>query len=354
MDRAGEETFIMNVFRTIDRSQFMFDFLVTEDREGEYDREINELGGIVRHIQMIKHGGSLKRFKNFILLYRYLRPLHKNYTTFHIHTQHAMDAMLDAMAAKLAGFRTVVVHSHSTSTLHHVRAHHICRPFLNYLPIVRLACGKKAGQWLYGENGKFEIINNGIVTDKFLFNPEVRTEIRQKEGWGKETIIGHVGNFTHPKNHSFLLDIFAHFLVYQPDSLLVMAGKGELMDPIKAKADYLCICDHVIFLGSRSDVNRLYSAFDALLFPSLFEGLPVTLVEAQAADLPCLISDSITTETDINPNLKRMSLNKSANEWAMELDRLLSEKGRIDRSEKIIESGYDIEITSKRLSEIYQ
>ena len=353
MDRAGEETFIMNVFRTIDRSEYMFDFLVCQNREGDYDQEIKSLGGRIRHFKLITQGSSIKRVKNCILLWKELRPLNKQYTTFHIHTQHAMDAMLDAMAAKFAGFRTVIVHSHSTSTLHHVKAHYICRPLLNYLPIIRLACSDKAGRWLFGEKGKFEVINNGIVTSNFLFNEAERDKIRKKEEWNGRTVIGHVGSFLYPKNHSFLLDIFKAYLQYDANALLVMAGKGALMDEIKDKVERLGLADHVRFLGSRGDVNRLYSAFDALLFPSHYEGLPVTLVEAQAADLPCLISDVITKETDINPKLRRMSLDKNADEWAKVLITMVGNRRRENMQEWIITAGYDIETTTKRLSQIY-
>jgi len=354
MDRAGEETFIMNVFRTIDKFRVMFDFLVTQNREGDYDKEINNLGGRIRYLQLITSGGPLKRIKNFFVLKKALNPIGKEYTTFHIHTQHAMDAILDAMAAKFAGFRTVIVHSHSTSTLHHIKAHYICRPLLNYLPIIRLACSDKAGRWLFGEKGKFEIINNGIVTENFLFNQQVRERIRKEEGWGDKIVVGHVGSFTYPKNHTFLLEVFREFLKICPDALLVMAGKGQLMDDMKKKAKEIKVFSSTRFLGSRGDVNELYSAFDVLLFPSHYEGLPVTLVEAQAADLPCLISDVITKETDINPNLKRMSLNESAEKWSEQINTLLRQRKRKNTKESIAKSGFDIERTSKRLLEIYQ
>ena len=343
----------MNVFRTIDRSKVIFDFLVTQDREGDYDKEINTLGGKVRHLQLVTSGGPFKRLKNYFVLKECLKPLHEEYTTFHIHTQHAMDAMLDAMAAKRAGFRSVIVHSHSTSTLHHVKAHYICRPILNYLPIVRLACSDKAGKWLFGERGKYEIINNGIVVENFLYSPVAREKIRKEEGWKSKIVIGHVGSFNYPKNHPFLLDIFNCFLKKHPDAILAMAGKGDMMDQMKEKAIKLGICESVRFLGSRGDVNELYSAFDALLFPSHYEGLPVTLVEAQASDLPCLISDVITTETDINPNLCRMNLQNSPDEWSKKLDEMISKKERKDRSAEIGRRGFDIRLAAERLTEIY-
>ncbi len=353
MDRAGEETFIMNVFRTVDRSRLIFDFLVTQNREGDYDKEIIELGGKVRCLRLIMVGGPLKRLKNYFVLKNYLKPIHKEYTTFHIHTQHAMDAMLDAMAAKKAGFRTVIVHSHSTSTLYHVNAHYICRPLLNRLPIVRFACSDKAGKWMFGKKGKYEVINNGIVVENFLYNPIIREQKRNEENWGNRIVIGHVGSFSYPKNHPFILDIFNSFLKFNPGAILAMAGKGDMLDEIKRKVADLGINNSVRFLGSRGDVNQLYSAFDAMLFPSHYEGLPVTLVEAQASDLPCLISDVITIETDINPNLCRMSLDSSPYEWAKKLDDMITNRIRIDRSDEIANSGFDIRLTAKRLSEIY-
>ena len=353
MDRAGEETFIMNVFRTIDRSKIIFDFLVTQDREGDYDKEIHYLGGTVRQLKLVTSGGPFKRIKNYFVLKKCLKPLHEEYTTFHIHTQHAMDAMLDAMAAKRAGFKSLIVHSHSTSTLYHVKVHYACRKILNYMPIVRLACSDKAGKWLFGEHGKYEIVNNGIVVENFLYNPVMREKIRNKEGWGDRIVIGHVGNFSYPKNHSFLLDIFYNFLKIQPEAILVMVGKGDLMDKMKEKAIKLGINKSVRFLGSREDVNELYSAFDALLFPSHYEGLPVTLVEAQASDLPCLISDAITTEIDISPNLCRLNLQNSPEEWSCKLDKMIRKKERKDRSAEIGRSGFDIRLTADRLTEIY-
>lgn len=353
MDRAGEETFIMNVFRTVDRASIMFDFLVTETREGDYEQEIYALGGKVRHLRQITEGGPLKRLKNCIMLKQALQSLKKEYSVFHIHTQHAMDAMLDAIAAQLAGFRMVIVHSHSSNTLYHVKAHYLCRQILNYLPIVRLACSEKAGKWLFGKNGRFEIVTNGIITNRFLFSQPARNRIREEQHWGGRTVIGHVGSFTRPKNHAFLLEVFCAFLKLDPNAILAMAGKGELMEEIKGIAEKKGITERTCFLGSRSDVNQLYSAFDVLLFPSHYEGLPVTLVEAQAADLPCLISDVITIETDINPKLKRMSLDKSADEWAQELMEMIKDKNRKNIKELMISSQYDIGIAAKRLFQIY-
>lgn len=353
MDRGGEETFIMNVFRTINRPDYLFDFLVTADREGDYDAEIRQLGGKIRHFRLIKKGGPLKRLLNFFSLIKFLHPLHGEYTTFHIHTQHAMDALLDGLAGKLAGFHNVAIHSHSTSTLHHVKSHFLCRPLLNRLPFIRLACSQKAGKWLFGENGKYELICNGVIVDKYLYNAKTGEAVREKEGWGGKTVIGHVGNFTYPKNHEFLLDIFAEYLKLDPDALLVMAGKGELMDSAVQKAARLGIQDSVRFLGSRGDVDRLFSAFDILVFPSRYEGLPVTLVEAQAADLPCLISNTIAEDTDINDNLRRMDLGKPAPEWAAAVKEMLSDQERTDRSEDITKAGFNIQTTAKRLMEIY-
>lgn len=354
MNRAGEETFIMNVFRTIDLSKFMFDFLVCSNEEGDYDAEIKQLGGKIIHINYDNTKKPLKRIRNAFLLYNLLKRNSKDYTTFHIHTQHAMDALLDSLAAKIAGFNKVIVHSHSTQTLFHRRAHLLCRPVLNYLPIYRFACSDMAGKWLFGKNGKYEIINNGIITSMYMFNPIIRNRVRKNEGWDSYTVIGHVGSFTYPKNHSFILDVFCKYLQYNPKALLVLVGKGELLGKVKTKAENLGINSKIVFLGGRNDVNELYSAFDALLFPSHYEGLPVTLVEAQAAGLPCLISDSITDEINISPSISRMSLEYTDEKWALQLKKILTTNKRLDNRINIIKSGFDISATTSRLCGVYQ
>ena len=152
------------------------------------------------------------------------------------------------------------------------------------------ACGKDAGDWMFG-GVPYQIINNAIDAAAYAYDTAKRADVRQALGLGDELVVGHVGRFNQPKNHPFLLEIFAALLKKEPDSVLLLVGGGEDMPKMQAKAKTLGIAEHVRFLGVRSDVAELMQAMDVFVFPSLYEGLPVTMVEAQAASLPCIISD---------------------------------------------------------------
>lgn len=357
MNRAGQETFIMNVFRAIDRSMVSFDFLCCLPGNGDYDEEIRKLGGEVYHIKLSDRNSMLKQFDNFFILYNYLKTSCKEYFAFHIHTQHAMDGFREALAAKIAGIPTVIVHSHSTSTLFHVNAHKLFRLPLNKLPVVKLACSELAGNWLYGRNGKFEVIRNGIDIDKYTYSEDIRTEVRKENGWNNKIVIGHVGSFTYPKNHEFIVDVFNSFLKVEPNAHLVFAGKGELKTSVEKKCEALGIRNRVTFLGTRNDIERLDQGFDIMLFPSRYEGLPVVLVEAQCTGLPCLISDTITTEVDITNLIKRLSIkNDDISIWVDALSKMLTEYKSYKRENAasvVNENKYSIKETVDRLMEIY-
>ena len=163
---------------------------------------------------------------------------------------------------------------------------------------------------------KFKVLNNAVNVEEFLFNKEMRQKIRRELNVHDELVIGHIGRFNKQKNHEFLIDIFKSVVEKRPDAVLVMAGEGNLKPQIEKKVADLGLSSNVRFLGVRSDIANLMQGMDLFLFPSLFEGLPVVLVEAQAAGLKCLISDSITKETDITGRIEFASLRESPEEWA--------------------------------------
>ena len=186
-------------------------------------------------------------------------------------------------------------------------------------------------------------MNNAIDTDLFKYNETVRKEVRHELNIGdNQLVIGHVGRFDLQKNHQFIIDIFHELHNMNKESVLILVGTGKLIDQIKEKVKELHLEDSVMFLGVRSDVNRLMQAFDAFLFPSLFEGLPVTLVEAQAAGLPILMSDSIPKDCIITNQIKSLSLDLSAQEWALSLLSEVKNFYRKDTSDLIKEAGFDI------------
>ena len=215
-----------------------------------------------------------------------------------------------------------------------------------------LACGKCAGDWMFGGNS-YQIIPNSIDTSRYIFSQTISAQKRSELGIGSEILIGHVGNFTPAKNHSFLLEIFQKVLFLEPSAKLLLVGGGDNITIIKDKVRSLGISDSVIFTGSRSDVHQLMQAMDVFVFPSLYEGLPVTMIEAQSAGLPCVISDHVSEECIVTESLvtvKRLSDPPST--WAKHV---LS-RAKLPRTNHIAEIqsvGYEIEIAAKRLEAFY-
>lgn len=353
MNRAGEETFIMNVFRNIDREKIMFDFLVTGQGEGDYDNEIKKLGGNIYHVKLNRINGKLKHLDNIYVLSKKLKSLKNNYDYFHIHTQHAMDAYTSTIAAKMAGITNVVVHSHNSRTEYSVKVHALFKFLLGFEKITRFACGSDAGIWMFGKK-KFTIINNGIDLTEFKFNEDRRKTIRKKMGWDGKFVVGHVGRFSLQKNHEYLLNVFKEYKSLNSDARLVLVGDGELREKIEMQVVKLNLEKYVQFLGKRSDMADLYQGFDVFAFPSLFEGLPVVLIETQTSDLPAIISNSITNEVIINKNIYNLSLSNNEGEWVSFLDKIASENAsRQDRTRDIALSGYDIKDVAQKLAMFY-
>lgn len=351
MNRGGQETFIMNVFRNIDTEQIKFDFLCTETGEGDYDTEIKRLGGKIYNLPPVGKN-HFKMFALLLSLWKKLRKLSQNHDIFEIHTQHAMDAFFSSFVAKRAGFKVVIVHSHNSSTMYHPKLHHIFKPFLKMLSIKRFACSNGAGKWMYGKSN-FSVINNGIQVSDFLYSPEIRKQVRQKFNWTNQIVVGHVGRFNDQKNHNYLIDIFNAFHKIHKNSRLVLVGVGENLNIIKKKVDDYQLGKYVDFLGNRSDVNELYQGMDLFLFPSFFEGLPVVLIESQTSSLPCLVSDSVTGEVKITPKLYFYSLGKGPSEWAKKLDSLAKNSKRKNEINLIKKNGYDIRDVAKKLEKLY-
>lgn len=351
MDRAGQETFIMNLYRKINRDRIRFDFLCTDSGRGDYDEEIFSLGGNIFYTAPITLSGPLKQVQKFSSLTAALRE--HRCDVFHIHTHHAMDAFRDALAAKLCGVKTVVVHSHNTSALHHLRAHHLFKKFLALLPIRRFACSKAAGAWMFSKEN-FTVIHNGMDLDTIYFRADKRMAVRESLGWNGKKIVGHVGRFNAQKNHRFLIEVFAELHRMDDKTHLVLVGKGELENEIRCLVKEKGLNDAVTFLGVRDDVKNLYQGMDMLLFPSLFEGLSVVLIEAQACDLPGLISDTNSEETVLTDRLVMKSLQDSAQDWAAEATRILeTAEPRKDNRDVIRRSGYDISMLAQTLETVY-
>ncbi|MBD8071104.1 glycosyltransferase family 1 protein [Bacillus sp. PS06] len=351
MNRGGAETLIMNLYRNIDRTRVQFDFLTC--KEGVFDSEIKELGGMVHRIPYVSdvgHFGYIKSLNHFF-------STHHNYSIVHSHLNQMSGLVV--REAKKNGIRYCITHSHNTggegsflakSYKWYSRLH--IAPYSDYT----FACSQAAAKWLFGhKSNEAKLLNNGIEPESFMYSPDIRLVKRKELGIDNQLVIGHVGRFTKQKNHKFIVGLFSEFLKKEPNSILLLCGDGVLRKEIEKKVNELNIQDNVKFLGVRSDINYLLQAFDIFIFPSLYEGLGVVLIEAQAAGLPCLISEEIPKEVDMGLNLVKPLDITRRDLWINELEELNKEKYNRNPSQlnSLRERGYDIKVTAGWLQDFY-
>lgn len=347
MERGGLESMLMNYYRHIDREKVQFDFLVHRQERAAFDDEIEALGGrIYRLPRLVPWSRSyLNALNRFFDEY-------PEYKIVHVHQDCLSSVILKITAQHNVPVR--IAHSHSANQDKNLKYPiKLCykRAIPKYATDL-FACGKKAGDWMFG-GAPYQIINNAIEAASYTYCPAKREDIRRKLGIADELVIGHVGRFNQPKNHPFLLEIFAALLKKEPNAVLLLVGSGEDMPNIQEKARTLGISEHVRFLGVRSDVAELMQTMDVFVFPSLYEGLPVTMVEAQAAGVPCLISDKVPPECIITKGLVDiLSLSASPETWA---EKILEKREfpRTDRRVEIAAHGFDITTEAVKLQKFY-
>lgn len=355
MDLGGAETFIMNIYRNIDREKIQFDFLCHNRIEAKYTEEIKALGGRMYMVEGITHVGFLKYQHN---LYNFFKT-HPEYQIVHSH-QNDLSGIILKQAAK-AGVKVRITHSHTEyhyKKLENKLIFGIFKYYVNKYTTSAFACARPAGEMLYSGKllKKFNVIYNGIDTEKFAFNEENRVRIRNQFDLGDGPVICHVGRFAKVKNHSFILDVFSEFLQIRNNAKLLLIGEGELLKQMKEKALSLGIENQVLFLGSRTDVNALMSASDIFLFPSIHEGLPVSVVEAQCSGLQVLTSDSISEDTVITDLMNKMSLLNSGEKWVQKLNELYDKSFKTDRKkyfDVVCKAGFDAKGIADWLVNVY-
>lgn len=350
LNRGGAETFIMNVLRNIDSETYQFVFLCYGDKSFDYEKEAKELGAKIVRIPDVKVIGAVKYIAEIKKVIK-----ENSIDVVHIHTYY--NSMFALIAAALSGVELRITHSHSTQSetnpsflkkLYFTASSLVIRT----LTTSRLACGSEAGKSLFGENSKFTVINNGINLKDFAYKNDTRKLLRKQLALpSKGTVLLHVGRFETVKNHSFLIDIFAEYLKKDPSSILLLVGRGPLENKIKQRVKLLKLDKSVKFLGVRSDVKDLYNVADLFVFPSLFEGLPVVLVEAQTNGLSIVASDTIDQAAKLTNNIKFYSLENSASKWAQCL--LDTNKAHVDVYSKLAGGQYDINSVVARIQEIY-
>lgn len=350
MQCAGIEAFIMNVYRNIDRNKIQFDFLVHYKEPQYYDNEIVKLGGKIYRLSVREDNNFVKYFNDL----KFFFDTHKEYKIVHGHMESF--GVFYFKAAETGGVPVRIAHSHiaqKNSGLKGIIKDILNKGFALYATDL-FACSDSAGKFVFGDNAKYTVFNNAIDVDLFRYNTIVREAVRQELGiLDNQFVIGHVGRFNTQKNHTFLIDIFSEIHHKDPTAILLLIGEGDLEKEINDKVLLLGLSNVVRFLGVRRDVNRLYQAMDLFLMPSLFEGLPVSGIEAQAAGLKCVFSDTVTERTAVTENVEFISLKTSASDWAKTILRWREGYVREDTSGELIGSGYDIKVQARNLQSFY-
>lgn len=349
---GGVEAVVMNYYRHIDRNKIQFDFICDEDSTDIPYGEIKKLGGKVILIPPYQ-----KVFKYHKELKRVLKE--GNYRIVHSHINTL--SVFSLFAAKRADVPIRIAHSHSTTNKKEKKKNllkQLLRPFSKVFATDYMCCSELSGRWLFGNKtynkGKVYLLNNAIDLTKFKYDEKVRILKRKELGIKDNTlVIGHIGRFVAQKNHRFLIDIFNEIYKKNKNSLLLLAGQGPLMDEMKEKVNSLGINKNVMFLGQRNDVNELYQAFDVFLLPSLYEGLPVVGIEAQATGNLCYFSDDMTKETKILDSTVFMSLTNTAEEWADRLLENVKSFKKHDTTDEVSKYGFNIEEEASKLELYY-
>ena len=291
---GGVETYIMNLCENIDLKQIQFDFLVPENFDGIYRKKIEKFGGKIYEVPNFKKH-PLKSFKE-------LKKIYKNEKYDIIHTNLCNSSgVLYVLPAKIINKETfVIAHSHTSSDKHRMQ-HLIFRPILNIITNERVACSNVAAKWMFGNRKKdVLILNNAVNLEKFGYNEDIRKKVRTQLEIDDKFVIGHVGRFEQEKNHIFLIEIFNEIHKKNPKTVLMLIGTGSLLQSIKLKAKELNLEDSILFMGICENTYELYQAMDIFVLPSIFEGLPVVGIEAQASGLKCIFSDNVTRTSGYN------------------------------------------------------
>lgn len=351
MNRGGAETMVMNYYRNMDRDKVQFDFLVHRQERGAYEDEIEAMGGrIYRMIPVYP--------QNFHAYKKMLRQFFQEHMEYRIIHSHMSELGYYAFRqAKAQGVPIRICHAHNAPIgwdLKMIMRNYFKRRMMPYITHLFI-CGQESGDWLFGskKRNQFIQLNNAVDAKKFRYDPKSEEGIRDELGLNGTLVIGHVGRFNTQKNHTFLIDVFEKIAEKRNDAVLVLAGQGELEGAVREKVRRKHLEEKVLFLGVRTDMHRIMQSFDVFVFPSLFEGLPVTMVEAQAAGNLCFISDTIPGQCILTPDVHVLPLHHSAGEWA---EKILLEHGKYiktDRYDRMAASKFDIAENAKWLEEFY-
>lgn len=350
---GGVESVVMNYYRNIDHEKIQFDFICDSDSTNIPYDEIEKLGGKVILIPPYQ-----KVFKYQKELRKVLR--NGNYKIIHSHINTL--SVFPLYAAKKVGIPVRIAHSHSTTNKREWKKNmlkQILRPFSKTFATDYMCCSELAGRWQFGnkefDKGNVYLLNNAIDLEKFKYDEIKRKQKRRELSIKNDTlVIGHIGRFVPVKNHSFLIDIFNEIHKKEKNSILLLAGQGPLMEETKKKVKELNLENNVMFLGQRNDANELYQAFDALLLPSLYEGLGMVLIEAQCAGLPSFASTEVPKIAKVSDVLDFIDLTTPKEIWVDIILQSINNYKRNNRLKDCQKFGYDINKEVKKLENKYK
>lgn len=349
---GGVEAVVMNYYRFIDKSKFQFDFICDSDSTNIPYDEIKKLGGKVILIPPYQK------------VFEYQKELKKvlkegNYKIVHSHINSL--SVFPLHAAKKAGVPIRIAHSHSTTNKVEWKRNMLKQVLKRFSKVYAnryMCCTEHAGRWLFGdktfEKDRVYVLNNAIDLEKFAYDKTARKKIRKEIDVDDDTVvIGHIGRFMKQKNHEFIIDIFNEYHNINNKSVLMLVGQGPLMDEMKEKVNSLGIKDSVRFLGQRKDANETYQAMDLFLFPSLYEGLGMTVIEAQCSGLPCIASTEVPNIAKVTDLLKFLDLTDDINEWEKVIEEELQNNKRENKIDEVSKHGYNIKEEVKKLEDKY-
>lgn len=354
---SGVTRFVLNMNRYIDNSRFHFDFFHHSSESGRLifpsslDDELKAEGSSV---YVVSHGKT-SPFQFAREATETLESVASKYDIAHCHVPN--NAFVTLRACQHAGVGVRIIHSHlntsSDNAVHRLRNAPLIalgKRFANAYS----ACSAEAGRYLFG-NSPFELINNGICLDDYAYSVNDREALRAELGISENApVIGCVGRFVKQKNYSFAIDVFASYVKEVPEARMVILGGGEERLAVEDKIASLGLSDKIILPGIRSDVARFYSLFDVFFMPSLYEGLPISAVEAQAAGLPCVFSTNVPSESDVVGNSRFVDLRSSLGDWVRELSAAIGDGREAFAGERLAKAGYSVEANADKLMEYYE
>lgn len=361
LKKGGTENVMVNIVKNIDREMFHIDFLIFDKTTDTSDdkKYLESLG--CRFYQITARGVDRK------LHNKELDDFFRDHRYDIVHTH--MDAIGEEAlkAAKKHGIKARIAHSHNTDQLDNPKGlkDHLHRAYLKYEKhLLRryaeyyVACSPEAGKWLFGDKRckgeNYLLLTNAIESSRYSYDEETRAEVRKELGFEGKKVIIHVGQFRTQKNHDKVIEIFRELCSRDEAYRLLLVGKGEDEYRIRDKVSSMGLSGKVRFLGNRNDVDRLLQAADVFLFPSLYEGLSIALLEAQASDLICIVSDTVSPASFVTEKAVSLGLDKDAKTWADKIEASLDAfKTRSDRKFLFTDKGYDISAQIKVLEKFY-